>query len=473
MLPESVDVAIIGGGATGLGAAVDAASRGHSVLLIEQSDFAKGTSSRSTKLVHGGVRYLRQGNLSLVLEALHERERLYQNAPHLVHALPFVIPGYEPWELPFYSAGLLLYDLLAGPKNRHRSRVLSRGAVQERLPTLRSERLKGGVLYFDGQFDDTQLALALVRTAQAHGAIVENYVRCDRLLKRNGKVLGLTATELASGTTFDVQARCVINATGVFVDTLRQQDQPEKASLLSVSQGIHLVLPKRFLPNDTALMIPKTADGRVLFALPWQGAVLLGTTDTAVGEPTLEPRALPEEVTFLLEHAAKYLTSAPQRSDVLSVFAGLRPLVRRGGGASTAALSRDHYLETAPSGLITITGGKWTTYRKMAQDVIDAAERTADLPKRPCQTQNLGLSRLDAPLTLLESVRWHVHQTQAKTVEDYLARRTRALLLNARASAELAPQVAAILAAELRWSEAQRRQQVEQYQILASEYAIS
>ncbi len=474
-LAPHYDIAIVGGGATGLGAAVDAASRGHSVVLIEQSDFAKGTSSRSTKLAHGGVRYLKQGNLSLVLEALQERERLYRNATRMVQPLAFVIPSYNALDQPFYGIGLKLYDLLAGKANQHPSRLLSRQSVIERVPTVSPKHLRGGVLYYDGQFDDAQLALALVRTAQEKGATLHNYVHCDTLLKHEGRVIGVQVTDTESGRTLEVRASCVINATGVFVDTLRQHDAPKAPPLLTISQGAHLVLPRKFLPGDTALMIPKTSDGRVLFAIPWHGVTLLGTTDTPVPTATLEPRARGEEIEFLLTHAAKHLAQAPSPTDVLSVFAGLRPLVTRGGGSRpTASLSRDHHIEVSESGLLTITGGKWTTYRKMAEDVVNTAERLGKLTPRLCRTQHLPLTdaRSGAEPGTPDDIRWHVQNTQARTVEDILARRTRALFLDARASSTAAQTVATLMANELGWSSAHTQCQVTSYCALAKEYCL-
>ncbi len=462
------DIAIVGGGATGLGAAVDAASRGHSVVLIEQSDFAKGTSSRSTKLAHGGVRYLKQGNLSLVLEALAERERLYRNAPSIVQPLPFVIPSYNALDQPFYGIGLKLYDLLASRANQHPSRLLSRQRVIERVPTVSPKNLTGGVLYYDGQFDDARLAFALMLTAQEHGATLRNYVRCDGLLKHEGKMVGVRVTDTESGSTFEIRASCVINATGVFVDSLRQQDEPKAPPLLALSQGAHLVLPREFLPGDTALMIPKTDDGRVLFAIPWHGVTLLGTTDTPVSSASLEPRAREDEIEFLLTHAAKYLTKAPTPSGVLSVFAGLRPLVQRGGTQRTASLSRDHHIEASDSGLLTITGGKWTTYRKMAADVINHAERVGKLTPHPCRSQNLPLNEAWSE----GDIAWHIANTQARTVEDYLARRTRALLLDAKASAATAPTVADEMAIALGWSPDETQRQVASYRALAKDYCL-
>lgn len=493
-------MAIVGGGATGLGAAVDAASRGHSVLLVEQADFAKGTSSRSTKLVHGGVRYLRQGNISLVFEALRERGLLCRNAPHLVHDLAFVIPSYHWWEGPFYGIGLKVYDGLAGRLGLEPSRFLAREDVLQLLPTIETEHLTGGIMYHDGQFDDARLAVNLAQTAVEQGAVVINYMACTGLIKENGHVCGLRLRDVEDGGEYEVKARCVINATGVFADALRRADDAAAPPLLRPSQGVHLVLPRDFLPGDTAIMIPKTDDGRVLFAVPWHDRTIIGTTDTPVAKAELEPRALPEEVEFLLQHAARYLTRDPLPPDVLSVFAGLRPLVNASQG-STAALSRDHCIEVTGSGLLTITGGKWTTYRRMAEDVVDHAEFIAGLPSRPCRTQELAVHGAGEPgtdgslktygsdaaaiealalpalihprLPLTEAeVCWHVRHEMARTVEDVLARRSRCLLLDARASSQAAPEVARLISHELGRDAAWQQQQVQAYQALAAGYVL-
>jgi len=490
---EPWDIVIVGGGATGLGAAVDAASRGHSVALIEQHDFAKGTSSRSTKLVHGGVRYLEQGNLPLVWEALRERGRLLRNAPHLTHTTPFVIPCYRWWEAPFYGIGLMLYDALAGRHGLGKTRLLSARSVRERLPTIAPQRLKGGVLYFDGQFDDARLALALARTAVGHDAVVVNYVKCTGLLKEQGRIAGLRAADAGTAGEYVMRARVVINATGVFVDGLRRQDRPDSAPLVRPSQGVHLVLEREFLPGDSALLIPRTSDGRVLFAVPWLGRVIVGTTDTPVPETSLEPRPLDEEVRFLLAHAARYLTKPPSPADVLCVYAGLRPLVSHGAGAKTAELSREDLIEVSASGLVTITGGKWTTYRQMAEDVVTRAERCAGLVRRGCVTDVLALEDdLEPAVDALAAaepalarllhprlpyrhadVVWAVREAMARTVEDVLARRTRALFLDARASIEAADDVAALMARELGWSPDRQADHLRQYCELARGYLLS
>jgi glycerol-3-phosphate dehydrogenase len=503
------DVLVVGGGATGLGTAVEAASRGYRTALVEGHDFAKGTSSRSTKLVHGGVRYLQQGNVSLVLEALRERGLLLKNAPHLVRNLSFVVPNYDWWEVPFYGVGLKIYDRLAGKMGLAPSRFLSREETLDAIPTLERERLRGGVVYQDAQFDDARLAITLARTLTDDlGGVAVNYIKAVGLVKEGGLVRGVLARDGETGAEMEVRARVVVNATGIFADDLRQQDEPESEPILVPSQGIHLVLDRRFQPGASAILVPHTDDGRVLFAVPWLDRVVVGTTDTPLTERSLEPRPLPQEVEFLLTHAARYLTQDPAPGDVLSCFAGLRPLVKASKAAKTAALSRDHVLLISPSGLLTITGGKWTTYRKMGEDAVDQAAVLADLPERPSRTAELHLHGwVDAPrpwapwaehgsdapaLAAVAAERpgwdeplhvslpyraaevvWAARHEMARSVEDVLARRTRALLLDARASAEVAPLVAKLLAGELGRDEAWQKTQVEDYRGLAAGYVLS
>ena len=511
------DVLVVGGGATGLGTAVEAASRGYSTLLVEQSDFAKGTSSRSTKLVHGGVRYLQQGNVGLVHEALRERGLLLNNAPHLVANLSFVVPAYDWWEGPFYGAGLKLYDLLAGRLGLGPSERLSRAETLALIPTVEPAGLRGGVIYHDAQFDDARLALTLARTLEDLGGVPLNYSRVVSLLTAGGTVAGAVVRDEESGVTREIRARAVVNATGVFADALRRLDDPAALPLLAPSQGVHLVLDRGFLPGASAIMVPHTADGRVLFAVPWHDRVVVGTTDTPVTPgptgPDLEPRPLSEEIDFLLAHARRYLTRDPEPADVLSVFAGLRPLVR--GTASgdpmkplrptrrTASLARDHSLTVSPSGLVTIVGGKWTTYRRMGEDTVDQAAHVGNLPERPSATEGLHLNawseagpeplgvygaeaadltalaaatpELGEPLHprlpyLASQVVWAVRHEQARTVDDVLARRTRALLLDARASIEAAPRVAALMASELGRDVVWEREQVAAYGEIARGY---
>jgi glycerol-3-phosphate dehydrogenase len=426
--PTRWDLLVIGGGATGLGCAVDAAARGLKVLLLEGHDFAKGTSSRSTKLVHGGVRYLKQGNISLVLEALHERGLLCRNANHLVHHLAFVVPSYHWWEGPFYGVGLKVYDQLAGRLGLQPSRSLDRDETLRLLPNLEPQDLRGGVIYYDGQFDDARLAVNLAQTIFDHGGQALNYCAVTGLTKENDYVTGATARCAETGAEFTVRARAVINATGVFCDAVRRLDEPSAPTLVAPSQGVHLVVPRAFLAGDAAIMIPQTDDGRVLFAVPWHDCVILGTTDTPVPSPQLEPRALPEEIGFIFNNADRYLARQPQAADVLSVYAGQRPLVRPPGGDSghTAALSRDHFISVSPSGLLTITGGKWTTYRRMAQDAVDHALLLAGLDHRPCVTEKLTLhgANPDAPDTpvLTPPPAWAVHGTDAPALAALLAR---------------------------------------------------
>lgn len=502
------DVIVIGGGATGLGTALESVSRGYRTLLLEQSDFAKATSSRSTKLVHGGVRYLQQGNVSLVMEALKERGRLLQNAPHIAHNLPFVVPVYEWWDGPFYGVGMKLYDMLAGKLGLGPSKLLSREETLKRLPNVESKGLKSGVIYHDGQFDDSRLAVNLAQSIADGGGVPLNYVKVTSFKKRGKHITGVNARDMETGEDLEFDGRVVVNASGIFSDVTRQMDDPAEESLMAPSQGVHLVLDRSFLPGESAIMVPKTADGRVLFAVPWHGRTIVGTTDTAVKDVSLEPRAQADEIQFLLEHAAIYLDRDPSREDVLSMYCGIRPLVRSPGDKGTAALARDHVLMISDSNLVSITGGKWTTYRKMAEDTVDAAALVAGLEEQPSRTKALRLHgwaktppETDGLLSLYGSdgpsvrrvmrekpgwdeplhpnlpyfvgeVAWGARREMARTVEDVLARRTRSLLLNARASIEVAPKVAEILAAELGKDEAWQKAQVQEYEANARGYVL-
>lgn len=473
------DILVIGGGASGLGAAVDAASRGYNTILFEQFDFAKGTSSRSTKLVHGGVRYLQQGNIKLVLEALRERGLLKKNAPHLVKNQSFIVPNYKWWEGPYYGVGLKVYDWMSGSLGLGASEWLSTEEVLQLAPTLDAEGLRGGVLYHDGQFDDARLAVNLAQTAANSGATVLNYCSVTGLLKSNGQITGVQVRDQFSGKEYEVQARVVINATGVFSDTIQHMDEPGKSNSIAPSQGIHLVLDKSFLPGEAAIMIPHTDDGRVLFAVPWHNKIIVGTTDTPVDQIDAEPIAHEAEIDFILHHAARYLTKDPVRADIKSVFAGLRPLVKS-STKKTAEISRDHLVTVSASGLVSILGGKWTTYRKMSEDVVNTAAVYAQLPYKDSVTKDLsihgaqptddfntddyyygtdtaGINALIAadpamgelihpalPYTKA-MVLWAVKEEWAMTVEDVLSRRTRALLLDAKAALEAAPVVAGLM----------------------------
>lgn len=480
---EPWDIVVIGGGATGVGCAVDAASRGLSVLLLEQHDFGKGTSSRSTKLVHGGVRYLAQGRLLLVREALKERGILLRNAPHVVHKQAFVIPCYSLWQKFFYGIGLKIYDLLAGKYSIGGSRILSKSETLARLPNLRPRGLTGGVLYFDGQFDDTRLLIDLVQTAHEYGADVVNYAKVKAFSKdADGKIDGVEFEDTESGQSISVSAKAIINATGAFCDSLRKLSGDVSQQILTYSQGIHLVFDRKFLSGDAAMMIPETSDGRVLFCIPWLDHLLVGTTDTPIDHPTLEPKALEAEIDFVLENAGRYLTMQPTREDILSIFAGIRPLVKRGRSRKTSSISRGHDLFVEDSGLITITGGKWTTYRRMAEDAVDKAINLSGLEPRYSITADLAIAgfankscdtgeRLhpDLPYTRSDIVR-AVRDEMAQTVEDILARRTRALFLNAKAAIELAPAVAEIMATELRKDKVWSNGQVNDFNEVARNY---
>lgn len=500
------DVLVIGGGATGLACAMDSAARGYSTLLLEGHDFAKGTSSRSTKLVHGGVRYLQQGDMGLVTEALEERGLLMQNAPHLVSHQCFIVPSYEWWNSPFYGVGMKVYDMLAGKLGIKPSRTLSRAETLEKIPTLEPDKLRGGVLYYDGQFDDSRLAINMAQTIVDEGGFALNYVKVKGFIKNGlGRIEGVEAEDALSGEAVRLHARAIINATGIFTDHIMGMDDATHKPIIQCSQGIHIVLDKDFLPGDVAIMVPHTDDGRVLFAVPWHNRVILGTTDTPVAEPQLEPRPQAEEVDFVLRHARRYLSKDPELGDIKSIFAGLRPLVKSEKDAGTAEISRSHHLVVSASGLVTIAGGKWTTCRQMGEDTIDQAIKTAGLSPRVCRTHQLrihGWLRHEDPLTplagygadrpglealiaanselgerlhadlpyLKAEVVWAVRHEQAMTVDDTLARRTRALLLDARASIAIAHTVAQLMAREMGRDEAWVQRQTESYQVLATGY---
>ncbi|HEY3119902.1 MAG TPA: FAD-dependent oxidoreductase [Vicinamibacteria bacterium] len=505
---EPWDLAVVGGGATGAGIAVDAAARGYDVVLLEQSDFGKGTSSRSTKLVHGGVRYLQQGNVSLVMEALEERGLLLRNAPHLVRDLQFIVPNYRWWEAPFYGVGLKVYDMLAGRLGLGPSQRLSREEVLARIPTLEPGGLRGGVAYHDGQFDDSRLLIALVRTAAEQGGCLLNYARVTRVIKdAAGRASGLEFRDEETGEPHAVAARAVVNATGPFCDEVRRLDDPRAAPMISPSQGVHVVLGRDFLPSDSAIMVPHTRDGRVMFAVPWNGAVIVGTTDTPIAAVSLEPKPLDHEVDFILETAGAYLGRRPGRGDILSVFTGIRPLVKARRRSRTASLSRDHTIHVSRSGLLTITGGKWTTYRRMAEDCVDRAAKLARLDPRPCVTRELHVHGYDggapkagplaaygsdaAPIEALAQadadlarrlhadlpisaaqVAWAARHEMARTVDDVLARRTRALYLNARAAVAMAPAVAQLLARELSRDQPWQERQIQEFGAIAQGFMV-
>ncbi len=399
---ERFDLLVIGGGATGTGTALDAASRGLKVALVERSDLSEGTSSRSTKLVHGGVRYLEQAvkhadrsQFSLVREALRERAVLLRNAPHLATALPLLTPIYGAFELPYYFTGLKLYDMLAGRANLAPSRLIGKEEARERFPMLRRDGLRGAVEYHDGQFDDARMNVALALTAAEHGAVVANHVEVTSLLKRSGRLAGAVVEDrLRASPPIEVEARAVVNATGPFADAVRQLDDPDAPEMLKTSSGVHVVLPQRFSPLDTGLLIPKTEDGRVLFLLPWLGHTLVGTTDNPAPVEA-QPTAAAEDVEYILRHVRKYFDLPVSTEDVRSAWSGLRPLVEpdhQSGAKSTARLSRDHVISVSHSGLVTATGGKWTTYRSMAEDAVDAAVQVGDLrPDRGSVTHDLAL----------------------------------------------------------------------------------
>jgi glycerol-3-phosphate dehydrogenase len=500
------DVIVIGGGATGLGTALDAVTRGYKTLLLEKSDFSKGTSSRSTKLVHGGVRYLAQGDILLVTEALHERGRMLKNAPHLTENQEFVIPVYTFWDVTLYTVGLKFYDLLSGRLSLGRSYFISRSKAIARLPLLKADGLKGGIVYHEGQFDDSRMAIAIAHACADNGGIVLNYFEVTGLLKNEkGRIEGVSATELETGMKYSIRSKLVVNATGVFADTIHRMDDPSSKPTIRPSQGVHIVLDKSFLQSSSAIMIPKTDDGRVLFAIPWYDRVVVGTTDTPLDTITSEPKALEEEISFILRNAGKYLTKPPSRDDALCIFAGLRPLAADPDNPSaTKEVSRRHKITLSSSGLLSIIGGKWTSYRRMAEETINRGIKAGLLEKRDCITKNFRFysdntkprserlriygdkageiermidekpalgdlldSRL--PYTKAEII-WICRNEMPGTLEDMLARRTRALFLDTRASTEIAPEVADIMSGELKTDDAWKERQLNEYKQLISNY---
>ena len=505
------DVIVIGGGATGLGVAVDAASRGHRTLLLESHDFAKGTSSRSTKLVHGGVRYLAQGYIDLVREALRERGRLAKNAPHLFRNQPFIIPGEQWWTAPYYTFGLTIYDFLSGKLSIGKTRHLGQAEARKRLSGVKDEKLRAGVCYYDGQFDDARLAIALAQTAVDHGATLLNYCPVIALEKdASGKISGVRCRDEFTGNEYQLQSRCVINATGVFTNPIMNMDEPHDKPPILPSQGIHLVLDADFLPGNDALMVPKTSDGRVLFVVPWHGKLVVGTTDVLVKDADYEPKPLEAEIDFILATAKDYLKRAPTRADVRSVFVGLRPLAApKAEGKSTKEVSRSHKVEVSQSGLVNIIGGKWTTYRQMAEDSLSAAASAGLISDKPCQTRELRLHGYidgehhmdDTPLShygndapaiealaaadpqlarrihpdhpyTYAQVQWALEHEMAHSVEDILARRIRLLFLDAKAASAAAPDVAAFMAEKLGWDDAKKAKEIADFQQLAAQYIL-
>ncbi|MSR28384.1 MAG: glycerol-3-phosphate dehydrogenase/oxidase [Phycisphaerales bacterium] len=510
----SFDVLVVGGGATGLGVAVDSAARGYSVCLVEAHDFAKGTSSRSTKLVHGGVRYLEQLDIALVMEALHERGLMHQNAPHLVHDLAFVVPRYTWWEGPFYGAGLKLYDILAGKRNLAPSRSLSVEETIVAIPNVAREGLLGSIQYHDGQFDDARMAMSLAMTAADHGAVVVNGARVVGLLNdAAGVVKGARVMDRESQREFGVHARVVVNACGIFSDELRTMDDPRAIRMVEPAQGVHLVFDRALQPSSIAVMVPHTDDGRVLFVIPWHDRVVVGTTDTPMKAPDIEPRALPEEIEFILRNAGRYLERDPTRLDVRSVFAGMRPLVHeRGVDAATKSISRSHKVVVSASGIVSILGGKWTTYRRMAQDTMDRAIDVGGLDRRPCATESLRvrgyLPRMDPAMpsedwlrvygcdaprvraVCAERAAWNrpmhprlpyplgvaahaVRYEMARSADDVLARRTRSLFLDAQAASDSADVVAQVIAEELGRSSAWAQANAAEFRTIAAGYRVS
>ncbi|MDA7636895.1 glycerol-3-phosphate dehydrogenase/oxidase [Flavobacteriaceae bacterium] len=469
------DVVIIGGGASGLGIALDASKRGYKTLLLEKYDFAKGTSSRSTKLIHGGVRYLQNGDITLVIESLKERGILKRNAPHLVQDLSFVIPTYDWWASPFYGIGMKIYDMMAGKLGLGKSEIISKEETEKLIPNISKKGLRGGVIYHDGQFDDSRMAITLALSADSKKTTLLNYCNVEGLIKKDGEIIGLNFTDLINSKKYQIKSKVVINATGVFAEEIIRMDQPKIEKMIQPSQGVHIVLERRFLKSKHAILIPQTSDGRVLFAVPWKNYVVVGTTDTHVKKASEEPKALNEEIDFILKNAGKYMSVKPKRDDIKSVFAGLRPLAATSNKQSTKEVSRSHKIDISPSGLISVLGGKWTTYRKIAEDALNTAISINKLKKKKCKTERtklFGFKRnvsWSDPMHVYGSMKkkveslggindnkslskkfyisnniieWSIIHEMALTVEDILARRTRCVFLDSKESKRISPVVA-------------------------------
>jgi len=495
------DLIVIGGGASGLGVAIDACSRNLKVLLIEEFDFGKGTSSRSTKLVHGGVRYLKNGELSLVIEALKERGIMLNNAPHLVRNMSFIIPTYDWWDTPFYGIGLKVYDLMAGKLGLGPSQFLSKKETIEKIPNVNQDELNGGIIYHDGQFDDARMGISLAHTVEEHGGAVVNYLKWDSFIYENGQVSGIKVTDQITQSSYALKAKVVVNATGVFAEKIMRADEPKAELKIKPSQGVHLVLDKSFLKSENAIMVPNTSDGRVLFAVPWHDVVVVGTTDTEVNNISIEPKASDQEIDFILSNAEKYMTRKPKRSDVKSVFAGLRPLISK-ENKSSKSLSRKHTIYKSKKGVYHLLGGKWTTYRKMGRDVLELIASTGQLKFEPSKTEELrifgyksnvswsdplhfygsekehvmsmGSNKPLSPLLPLTEAQiiYAIRYEMALNLEDVLSRRTRCLLLNAKECILIAPEVARIMRSELNAEENWEQEQIKLFLDLAKNYHL-
>lgn len=503
---ENFDVIVIGGGATGLGIAVDASSRGYKVAVLEKSDFGKGTSSRSTKLVHGGVRYLQNGDVFLVFQALKERGYLFRNAPHLVKKQEFIIPIYNYLKILYFGLGLKIYDILSGKHGLGNSKILNKRETIEKIPNVKKEGLKGGILYYDGIFDDARMIITLLLTANKQGASLFNYAEVTGFLKNGHSITAVQYINRLNGEKKVIHGKAIINATGVFADKIFKLDNPEATKKIVPSQGVHLVLDAKFLGNNSALLVPKTSDGRVLFAVPWNGKTIIGTTDTKVNHIEDDPVAGKEEIDFILNNAAQYLEEQPSRKDVKSVFAGLRPLAApKSENESTKEVSRSHKIIKTESGLVSVLGGKWTTYRKMAEDAIEYCIQKGKINQKKCQTKSLkllgystqleedfyknyGSLALEIKTLTLEGnandslassffitpniIKWSVRMEMARTIDDVLSRRTRGLFIDAEEALNVAPVVASIMAEELKLGEDWIADQLDDFKLIAQKYFI-
>lgn len=496
------DLIIIGGGATGSGIAVDAASRGLKTLLLEMNDFAEGTSSRSTKLVHGGVRYLEKAvkqlnidQFNLVKEGLKERSRLLQNAPHLCSRVTLVTPLYKYWEIPYMFAGLTLYDLVSGRRGLGRSTIVSKSKMLEKFPVIKKEGLAGGVKYYDGAFNDSRLVISLLQTAKEYGAECRNYSEViDFEYDANGKISAVKVLDKMTNETYICEADCIVNAAGVYADNVNKLIDNQAKEMLDLSSGTHIILDKKYLPNEEGLMIPKTEDGRVLFILPWKDKCLVGTTDNPTTLST-HPKVTDEDIEYILRHLEIYFDLKIEKSEILSSWCGIRPLIAPGEDEDTSNIVREHEIRENESGLVSIIGGKWTTYRKMAEQLVDYVNKSRNLKKDKCKTKHLKLvgsrnldksyqsekvdkqtnkyllsqygDRIESVLNSVENIEYlkeglpytnaelvyTIREEFVKKPMDFLVRRCNLALIDNKSSIEILEKVIQLMKDELNWND--------------------
>lgn len=506
-MSQPFDVIVIGGGATGLGVAVESVTRGYRTLLLEAYDYGKGTSSKSTKLVHGGIRYLANFDFALVKEGLEERYYFLNNAPHVAKKQSYLIPFHGFFEKVKYSLGIALYDKFAKNKKIGKSRFLSKKQMLSQAPQINLRGLSGGAIYYDGVFDDTRMLVTLLRTFEEQGGVAFNYHPVTDFTYQGNRINGVKVLNSLQDQQLEFSAKVVINATGTLTDILLNKAEPQlQHKTISVAQGTHLVFDKAIFNSPHCLVIPETSDGRILFVSPWHDKIIVGTTDVPIEQPSIEPVAQPAEIAFILETLNRYTAKPVTKEQVRSVFCGQRPLVCDPTEKATKKISRKHEILETANGLISIVGGKWTIYRRMGEDTINYAVQRNYLPASQSVTQNFKLfgystsvlesvlsvygSQADAILTIQKQtanfakihpdlpylqaeVIYQVREEHAKTVEDVLARRTHAVLLDAKAARQSAKLVAQLMATELDCDEVWVERQVQAFENFITAYIIN